>query len=102
MADNTIYFDSTYRLRVVEEEKFKDTERLSEECSAFNQSELSFPSIFVLLSCSHARIHESKIQRAHHPFFVEGFQKSHLWAAVQFPHRRKHLRLHPSTLPPAC
>jgi len=40
MADqNTIYFDSTYRLRVVEEEKFKDTERLSEECTNFTQSE---------------------------------------------------------------
>lgn len=45
MADqNTIYFDSTYRLRVVEEEKFKDTERLSEECSNFTQSEQKSPS----------------------------------------------------------
>ena len=36
---NTIYFDSTYRLRVVEEDKFKDTERLHEECGNFNDSE---------------------------------------------------------------
>ena len=44
MADqNTIYFDSTYRLRVVEEEKFKDTERLSEECTNFTQSEQRAP-----------------------------------------------------------
>jgi hypothetical protein len=35
-----IYFDSTYRLRVVEEEKFKDTERLHEECGSFTSSEL--------------------------------------------------------------
>ena len=34
----SIYFDSTYRLRVLEEEKFKDTERLQEECSLFSQS----------------------------------------------------------------
>mmetsp|Transcript_12278 Transcript_12278/g.24267 ORF Transcript_12278/g.24267 Transcript_12278/m.24267 type:complete len:130 (+) Transcript_12278:219-608(+) len=31
----TIYFDSTYRLRVVEEDKYKDTERLHEECGLF-------------------------------------------------------------------
>eukprot|EP00961_Rhodomonas_salina_P292562 3933034-Rhodomonas_salina.2 len=42
MAEHNIYFDSTYRLRVVEEDKFKDTERLSEECSNFNTSELLF------------------------------------------------------------
>jgi hypothetical protein len=34
----SIYFDSTYRLRVLEEEKFKDTERLQEECTMFSQS----------------------------------------------------------------
>mmetsp|Transcript_34985 Transcript_34985/g.88347 ORF Transcript_34985/g.88347 Transcript_34985/m.88347 type:complete len:129 (-) Transcript_34985:50-436(-) len=37
MEQNTIYFDSTYRLRVVEEDKYKDTERLHEECGSFTQ-----------------------------------------------------------------
>ena len=35
----SIYFDSTYTLRVVEEDKFKDTERLKEECDEFTKSE---------------------------------------------------------------
>jgi hypothetical protein len=38
-----IYFDSTYRLRVVEEEKFKDTERLQEECGSFTSSACRLP-----------------------------------------------------------
>jgi len=38
MEHTTIYFDSTYRLRVVEEDKYKDTERLNEECGNFTQS----------------------------------------------------------------
>mmetsp|Transcript_40928 Transcript_40928/g.96222 ORF Transcript_40928/g.96222 Transcript_40928/m.96222 type:complete len:129 (-) Transcript_40928:159-545(-) len=42
MAEHNIYFDSTYRLRVVEEDKFKDTERLSEECSNFNTKMAQF------------------------------------------------------------
>mmetsp|Transcript_30300 Transcript_30300/g.74475 ORF Transcript_30300/g.74475 Transcript_30300/m.74475 type:complete len:129 (-) Transcript_30300:139-525(-) len=42
MAEQAIYFDSTYRLRVVEEEKYKDTERLAEECGNFNQKMGSF------------------------------------------------------------
>jgi hypothetical protein len=37
----SIYFDSTYTLRVVEEDKFKDTERLHEECTGFTESELT-------------------------------------------------------------
>mmetsp|Transcript_28639 Transcript_28639/g.66955 ORF Transcript_28639/g.66955 Transcript_28639/m.66955 type:complete len:129 (+) Transcript_28639:242-628(+) len=37
MEQTTIYFDSTYRLRVVEEDKYKDTERLHEECGNFTQ-----------------------------------------------------------------
>ena len=39
----SIYFDSTYTLRVVEEDKFKDTERLLEECTGFTESELQAP-----------------------------------------------------------
>ena len=39
----SIYFDSTYTLRVVEEDKFKDTERLHEECTGFTESELQAP-----------------------------------------------------------
>mmetsp|Transcript_18852 Transcript_18852/g.38339 ORF Transcript_18852/g.38339 Transcript_18852/m.38339 type:complete len:129 (+) Transcript_18852:289-675(+) len=42
MAEQHIYFDSTYRLRVVEEDKFKDTERLSDECQSFNQKMTQF------------------------------------------------------------
>mmetsp|Transcript_21619 Transcript_21619/g.33823 ORF Transcript_21619/g.33823 Transcript_21619/m.33823 type:complete len:130 (+) Transcript_21619:330-719(+) len=38
----SIYFDSTYRLRVVEEDKFKDTEKLSEECDNFNSKMAKF------------------------------------------------------------
>ena len=41
MAEGQIYFDSTYTLRVVEEDKFKDTERLHEECTGFTESELT-------------------------------------------------------------
>jgi len=32
-----IYFDSTYTLRVVEEDKFKDTERLRDEAEKFSE-----------------------------------------------------------------
>ena len=35
-----IYFDSTYTLRVVEEDKFKDTERLRDEAEKFSESAL--------------------------------------------------------------
>jgi hypothetical protein len=58
----SIYFDSTYTLRVVEEDKFKDTERLHEECTGFTESELQAflsPNIArfsatVFCTCQHA------------------------------------------------
>jgi hypothetical protein len=48
-GQQSVYFDSTYTLRVVEEDKFKDTERLHEECTAFTQSESSINSTRTLV-----------------------------------------------------
>jgi len=54
MADGqqSIYFDSTYTLRVVEEDKFKDTERLNEECMQFTTSEC----FDIARACGHAPV----------------------------------------------
>ena len=35
-----IYFDSNYKLRVVEEDKFRDTVKLEEECKQFTEGKL--------------------------------------------------------------
>lgn len=63
MAEQAIYFDSTYRLRVVEEEKYKDTERLHEECGNFNQKMGSFQETVQRL-VDGMNVHAQKIEAA--------------------------------------
>lgn len=37
-GETTVFFDSTPKLRVVDEDKFKDTQALHEECTNFTKS----------------------------------------------------------------
>ena len=41
MADVAISFDDDFQIRVLEADKFKETDKLREECSAFTSSEYS-------------------------------------------------------------